>query len=108
MVLHVWIIIKVILLSIYRHFSRKYPIQLIIKNQQSARNSPAKQELEPDLNWFDFEEIKDVSATFLDKERQYELEKEVTYSHTLIHNEEFFFTKFSIIIFFFIEISAEY
>lgn len=57
-----------------RHFSRKYPIQLTISDKKTDKKSPGYDQM-VEMNWFDFEEMKDVSATFLEKERQYEVEK---------------------------------
>lgn len=68
---------SVLFLFMFRHFSRKYPIRLTIRDKQPNKSSPAsRREHENEMNWFDFEEIKEVSATFLERERQYEIKKE--------------------------------
>lgn len=44
--------------------------------KESKSDSPVHEQDIDYLNWFDYEEIKEVSATFLDKERQYALSKD--------------------------------
>lgn len=79
----------VIFLFIFRHFSRKYPIRLTIREKQPNKSSPAsRREHENEMNWFDFEEIKEVSATFLERERQYEIKKEDVSFFPLLFEEQ--------------------